>query len=147
MPDPIAQRRYRDPSSISLERWIYSPPLQWGYHWDRSILALLEQQTQVLLSAANLVRLTYLPKQTRPHSRLTIRSVTWVSPLGARPHPPGPNAKFSVRRYLISGRYIRPSDTSAQIHYMFTHLACTRYPRVSVVPVKSPLLLCRRASH
>ena len=52
---------------------------------------------------------TNLPRHTRPHSRDTIRGVTCVSPRGARPHPPGPKAALSVRRYLISGRYSRPS--------------------------------------
>jgi hypothetical protein len=32
-----------------------------------------------------------------------------VSPLGANPQPPGPNALFSIRLYLISGRYMIPS--------------------------------------
>jgi hypothetical protein len=53
---------------------------------------------------------TYRPRQTSPHSRLTIRLSTCVSPLGARPHPPGPNAAFNVRLYLISGRYSNPSN-------------------------------------
>lgn len=32
-----------------------------------------------------------------------------LSLLGTRPHPPGPNARFRMRRYLISGRYKMPS--------------------------------------
>jgi hypothetical protein len=52
---------------------------------------------------------TYRPRHTNPHSLETILGPTFVSPLGARPHPPGPNAALSVRRYLISGRYSNPS--------------------------------------
>lgn len=52
---------------------------------------------------------TYRPKQTSAYSLLTTFWLTLVSPLGARPHPPGPNALFSMRRYLISGKYMRPS--------------------------------------
>jgi hypothetical protein len=36
--------------------------------------------------------------------------VTIVSPLGAMPHPPGPNARFNILRYFISGKYTTPSD-------------------------------------
>ena len=32
-----------------------------------------------------------------------------VSPRGARPQPPGPKALLSIRRYLISGKYMMPS--------------------------------------
>jgi hypothetical protein len=52
---------------------------------------------------------THRPRHTSPHSRETIRGPTLVSPRGAKPHPPGPNAALSVRRYLISGRYSKPS--------------------------------------
>ena len=51
----------------------------------------------------------YLPRHTRAYSLLTILGPTFVSLRGARPHPPGPNALLRMRRYLISGRYIRPS--------------------------------------
>lgn len=51
----------------------------------------------------------YLPRTTSAYSLVTALAVTIVSPLGARPHPPGPNALFNIRRYLISGRYIIPS--------------------------------------
>lgn len=47
---------------------------------------------------------TKRPRQTRPYSREMILLPTFVSPRGARPHPPGPNDLFSIRRYLISGR-------------------------------------------
>lgn len=57
-----------------------------------------------------MLKWTYLPRQTNPHSRLTILGLTCVSPLGAKPHPPGPNALFNVRLYLISGRYNKPSS-------------------------------------
>lgn len=52
---------------------------------------------------------TYRPPQTRPYSLVTSLPVTIVSPLGARPQPPGPKALFNMRRYLISGRYRIPS--------------------------------------
>ena len=45
-----------------------------------------------------------LPRHTNAYSRLTILGPTFVSPRGARPHPPGPNALFKTLRYLISGR-------------------------------------------
>lgn len=47
---------------------------------------------------------TYRPPQTSPYSLVTTFPVTIVSPLGANPHPPGPNALFRIRLYLISGR-------------------------------------------
>ena len=47
---------------------------------------------------------THLPRQTNAYSLLTLRAPTDVSLRGANPHPPGPNALFSTRRYLISGR-------------------------------------------
>lgn len=47
---------------------------------------------------------SYRPPQTRPYSLVTSLPVTIVSPLGARPHPPGPNVLFNMRLYLISGR-------------------------------------------
>jgi hypothetical protein len=47
---------------------------------------------------------SYRPPQTSPYSLVTSFPVTIVSPLGARPQPPGPNALFNMRRYLISGR-------------------------------------------
>lgn len=52
---------------------------------------------------------TDLPSATSAYSLVTALDVTVVSPLGANPHPPGPNALFSILRYLISGRYIMPS--------------------------------------
>lgn len=52
---------------------------------------------------------TYRPKHTSAYSRVTRRSVTMVSPRGARPHPPGPKARLRMRRYLISGRKMMPS--------------------------------------
>lgn len=52
---------------------------------------------------------TNLPPTTSAYSLVTDFAVTMVSPLGASPHPPGPNALFSIRRYLISGRYTTPS--------------------------------------
>jgi hypothetical protein len=55
-------------------------------------------------SCSPLAMETSLPKQTRPYSLDTILLPTFVSPLGASPHPPGPNALFSILRYLISGR-------------------------------------------
>jgi hypothetical protein len=50
------------------------------------------------------IALSYRPPQTRPYSLVTSLPVTMVSPLGARPHPPGPNVLFNMRLYLISGR-------------------------------------------
>jgi hypothetical protein len=50
------------------------------------------------------VALSYRPPQTRPYSLVTSLPVTIVSPLGARPQPPGPNVLFNMRLYLISGR-------------------------------------------
>lgn len=50
------------------------------------------------------VKCSYRPPQTRPYSLVTSLPVTIVSPRGASPHPPGPNALFKIRRYLISGR-------------------------------------------
>ena len=52
---------------------------------------------------------TYRPSTTSAYSLVTDRWVTMVSPRGARPHAPGPNALFRMRRYLISGRYRMPS--------------------------------------
>ena len=49
-------------------------------------------------------RQTYLPWQTRAYSRLTIFGLTLVSPRGASPQAPGPNALLRTRRYLISGK-------------------------------------------
>ena len=46
----------------------------------------------------------YRPKATSAYSLVTAFAVTIVSPLGAMPHPPGPNALFNILRYLISGR-------------------------------------------
>lgn len=51
----------------------------------------------------------YLPPATSAYSLVTNFPVTIVSPLGANPHPPGPNALFNIRLYLISGRYTMPS--------------------------------------
>lgn len=45
-----------------------------------------------------------LPSATRAYSLVTAFAVTMVSPLGARPQAPGPNALFNILRYLISGR-------------------------------------------
>ena len=45
-----------------------------------------------------------LPRHTNAYSRLTVLGPTFVSLRAARPHPPGPNAVFKIRRYLISGR-------------------------------------------
>lgn len=53
--------------------------------------------------------IAYLPCASKAYSRVTAFSVTMVSPLGAKPQPPGPNALFSIRLYLISGRYMIPS--------------------------------------
>lgn len=47
---------------------------------------------------------TRRPWQMSAYSRDTDRSVTYVSPRGASPHPPGPNAVLRMRLYLISGR-------------------------------------------
>jgi hypothetical protein len=47
---------------------------------------------------------TYLPCATKAYSRVTVLAVTMVSPRGARPQAPGPNALFKIRRYLISGK-------------------------------------------
>lgn len=56
---------------------------------------------------------TNLPPTTSAYSLVTDFAVTIVSPLGASPHPPGPNALFSIRRYLISGRYTMPSGLTS----------------------------------
>jgi len=53
---------------------------------------------------AEWIALSYRPPQTRPYSLVTSLPVTIVSPLGARPHPPGPKVLFNMRLYLISGR-------------------------------------------
>ena len=55
----------------------------------------------------------YRPRTTSAYSRVTAFAVTIVSPRGARPHPPGPNALFSILLYLISGRYIIPSGLTS----------------------------------
>jgi len=52
---------------------------------------------------------TYRPCTTSAYSLVTSLSAITSSPLGARPHPPGPKAWFRIRRYLISGRYTTPS--------------------------------------
>lgn len=44
-----------------------------------------------------------------PYSLVTSFPVTILSPLGAKPQPPGPNALFNIRLYLISGKYMIPS--------------------------------------
>lgn len=46
---------------------------------------------------------TYRPLQTSAYSLVTTFGVTILSLLGTSPHPPGPNARFRIRRYLISG--------------------------------------------
>lgn len=46
---------------------------------------------------------------TSAYSRLTVLPSTFSGPLGASPQPPGPNARFSVRLYLISGKKMMPS--------------------------------------
>lgn len=52
---------------------------------------------------------SYLPRHTSAYSRLTTFALTLVSLRGASPQAPGPKARLRMRRYLISGRYIRPS--------------------------------------
>lgn len=64
----------------------------------------------------------YLPPQTSPYSLVTTFPVTIVSPLGASPHPPGPNARFNILRYLISGRYTIPSGLISMSSY--SNLCC-----------------------
>ena len=51
----------------------------------------------------------YRPKAISAYSLVTALAVTIVSPLGAKPQPPGPNALLSILLYLISGKYIIPS--------------------------------------
>lgn len=48
-----------------------------------------------------------------PYSLVTNLLVTILSPLGANPHPPGPNVLFNIRLYLISGRYKIPSGLTS----------------------------------
>lgn len=55
----------------------------------------------------------YLPSATRAYSLVTAFAVTIVSPLGAKPHPPGPKAWFKILLYLISGRYMMPSGLTS----------------------------------
>lgn len=55
----------------------------------------------------------YLPRATSAYSLVTAFAVTIVSPLGAKPQPPGPNARFSILLYLISGRYMMPSGLTS----------------------------------
>ena len=55
-------------------------------------------------SCVDIIECAYRPPQTRPYSLVTSLPVTMVSPLGARPHPPGPKALFNMRLYLISGK-------------------------------------------
>jgi len=45
-----------------------------------------------------LATLTNLPPATKPHSLVTIPFNTVISPRGTRPQPPGPNARFRIRR-------------------------------------------------
>lgn len=52
---------------------------------------------------------TNRPLQINAYSREIFLGEIVCSPRGAKPHPPGPNALFSIRLYLISGRYIKPS--------------------------------------
>ena len=52
----------------------------------------------------DIIECAYRPPQTRPYSLVTNLPVTIVSPLGARPQPPGPKALFNMRLYLISGK-------------------------------------------
>lgn len=61
------------------------------------------------ITQGRLDRSGYLPRHTSAYSLLTTFGPTFVSLRGASPHPPGPNALLRMRRYLISGRYIRPS--------------------------------------
>lgn len=65
--------------------------------------------------------ITNLPRHTRAYSLLTILGPTLVSLRGANPHPPGPKALLRIRRYLISGRYIRPSEETSAIHAYTEH--------------------------
>jgi hypothetical protein len=51
-----------------------------------------------------LERKAYRPCTISPYSLVISLPVTMLSPLGARPHPPGPNARFNILLYLISGR-------------------------------------------
>lgn len=55
-------------------------------------------------SCVDIMNSAYRPPQTRPYSLVTSLPVTIVSPLGARPQPPGPKALFNMRLYLISGK-------------------------------------------
>src|SRR5690242_862470 len=48
-----------------------------------------------------------------PYSLVTNLPVTILSPLGAKPQPPGPNVLFNIRRYLISGKYNIPSGLTS----------------------------------
>lgn len=52
---------------------------------------------------------THRPLQTKAYSLVTVFGVTILSLLGTNPQPPGPNARFKIRRYLISGKYKIPS--------------------------------------
>ena len=52
---------------------------------------------------------TSRPWTMSPYSLVTSFPVTILSPLGAKPQPPGPNALFNIRLYLISGKYMIPS--------------------------------------
>lgn len=61
------------------------------------------------ISQGRLDRSGHLPRHTSAYSLLTTFGPTFVSLRGASPHPPGPKALLRMRRYLISGRYIRPS--------------------------------------
>lgn len=45
-----------------------------------------------------------LPSATNAYSLVTAVAVMIVSPLGANPQAPGPNALFNILLYLISGR-------------------------------------------
>ena len=49
---------------------------------------------------------------------LTCMCIT--SPKGINAQPPGPNAWFSILRYLISGMYIKPAQNTNLIIYMHT---------------------------
>lgn len=52
----------------------------------------------------NGVDVPYLPSTTSAYSLVTAFAVTIVSPRGASPQPPGPNAWFNILLYFISGK-------------------------------------------
>jgi len=127
--------QYRYPYSTASVRSICSPQWLWECRLGRNIAsrhALLRpayrQHTSAQYSPLILrdpckvietsqvrkrKKIPYRPCTTSPYSLVISFPVTMLSPRGAKPHPPGPNALFRIRLYLISGRYTIPSGLTS----------------------------------